>query len=205
MIDPALYAGFILATCVLIMIPGPNMALIVANSMAYGARYGLITVAGTTSAMVPQLLLTGLGLSGALAMLGLWFAWLRWAGVAYLLYLGIRQWRAPPLDLSQARAQPRSAMAIYRRALLVSLTNPKTLLFYGAFLPQFISPQRDPAAQMTVLAVTFVTVAVVLDSLWALLAARARFLLGRHGRLRNRISGGLLIGAGLGLALAHRR
>src|SRR5579863_8107089 len=98
-----LYLGFVLATTILIMIPGPNVSLIVANSIAYGTRYGLLTVAGTSSAIVFQLALTALGLTATLGLLASWFEWIRWIGVAYLLYLGIRQWIATPVDLTRTR------------------------------------------------------------------------------------------------------
>ena len=199
-----LYFTFVLATAVLILMPGPNVALIVANSVAHGARYGLLTVAGTSSAMVVQLGLTILGMTTVLALLAEWFEWLRWIGVAYLVYLGVQAWRAPPVDLTQARPQPRSTRTIFARGLLVSLTNPKTLLFYGAFLPQFVSPGADLTGQLILLSVTFLAIAVLLDSGWALLAARFRAALAVNGRLRNRVTGGLLIGAGVGLAMARK-
>src|SRR5580704_8507598 len=97
--DPNLLLAFMLATTVLMLIPGPNVALIVANSVAWGTRYGLLTVTGTAAAMVLQLALTSLGMTAALGALAAWFEVLRWVGVAYLLWLGIRQWRAPPTDL----------------------------------------------------------------------------------------------------------
>jgi len=204
-LDPALLPAFMLATLVLLLIPGPNVALIVANSVAYGARYGLLTVAGTSAAMVVQLGLTGLGMAGLLGVAGSLFGWVRWLGVIYLLVAGVRQWRAPVADLTSVRAQPRSAALILLRALLVSLTNPKTLLFYGAFLPQFVTAERPLAPQVAVLSVVFLTMAVGVDSGWAFAAGRARPLLARRGRLRNRLSGGMLMGAGVGLALARPR
>jgi threonine/homoserine/homoserine lactone efflux protein len=203
--DPHLLLGFIAATTVLMLIPGPNVALIVANAVAWGTRYGLLTVAGTAAAMVLQLGLTALGMTAALGALAAWFEWLRWLGVAYLLWLGIRQWRAPPVDLTRIPAQPRSARAIALRGFLVSLTNPKTLLFYGAFFPQFISLDRPVLPQVALLSAIFIALALLLDGGWAVLAGRARFLLASRGRLRNRLSGGMLICAGVGLALARRR
>ncbi len=205
MIDPGLYLGFVLATAVLILIPGPNAALIVANSVGRGTRYGLLTVAGTSSAVVVQLGLTALGLTAVLGALAVWFEWIRWIGVAYLLFLGIRQWRAPPIDLTRAAPQPRSVRAIALRGFLVGLTNPKTLLFYGAFFPQFLDPLRPIGPQVGLLCATFLVIAVVLDSGWAVAAGRARRLLAARPRLRNRLSGGCLIAAGAGLALAHRK
>ncbi len=195
--------AFVLAVVALLLIPGPNVALIVANSVAYGRRYGLLTVAGTSTAMVVQLGLTGFGMAGVLGSLGHGFAWVRWIGAAYLVWLGIQQWRAAPIDLTRTTPQPRSARAIFGRALLVSLTNPKTLLFYGAFFPQFVTPGPDTAAQVAVLSAVFLALAVGFDSLWAVAAAWARGALAMRGRLRNRLSGGVLVGAGVGLALAR--
>jgi len=200
-----LYLGFIAATALLAVIPGPNMSLIVANSVAYGTRYGLLTLAGTSAAMVPQLALTALGLTAVMSAMATWFTWLRWIGVAYLLFLGLRQWRAPPVDLTRVAPQPRSVRAIVLRGFLISLTNPKTLLFFGAFFPQFIAPDRPVGPQLALLCGSFLVVVAGLDCVWALAAGRARRLLAMHGRLRSRLSGGLLIGAGLGLALAHRK
>lgn len=199
-----LYLAFVAACVILIVIPGPNVALIVANSVAHGARYGLLTVAGTSSAVVVHLALTVLGASAVLAFMAASFDWLRWLGVAYLVWLGIAAWRAPAVDLAQVGPQARSARLIFGRGFLVGLTNPKTLLFYGAFFPQFIAPGPNASEQLLLLAVTFLVIAVVLDGVWALLAARLRTLLVTHVRLRNRLTGGLLMGAGLGLALARR-
>ncbi len=199
-----LYLAFVAASAILILIPGPNVALIVANSVAHGTRFGLLTVAGTSSAVVVHLALTVLGATALLNFLAESFEWLRWLGVAYLVWLGIAAWRAPPVDLTRTAPQARSVRLIFARGFLVGLTNPKTLLFYGAFLPQFITPGPAVGDQLLLLAVTFFAVATVLDGVWAMLAGRLRALLTTHGRLRNRLTGGLLIGAGVGLALARR-
>ncbi len=199
-----LYLAFVAATVLLMLIPGPNVALIVANSVAYGTRYGLLTVAGTSAAMVPQLLVAALGMAALLASLGAWFEWLRWAGVAYLVWLGVQHWRAPAVDLTRTAPEPPVKARIFGRGLLVSLTNPKTLLFYGAFFPQFVSPDAAPGPQVALLSATFLATALAVDSGWALLAGRARPLLARRGRLRNRLTGGLLIGVAAGLAMARR-
>ncbi len=202
--SPQLYAAFVAATAVLILIPGPNVALIVANSLAHGSRYGVTTVAGTSSAMVVQLALTVLGMTTLLGALANGFEALRWIGVAYLIYLGIKAWRAPAVDLTKVRPEPRSLRAIFLRGFLVSLTNPKTLLFYGAFLPQFATPGASLTGQLALLSGTFLVVAIVLDGTWALLAARFGTALAVNGRLRNRLTGALLLGAGVGLALARK-
>ena len=146
-----LYLGFVLACVVLIVIPGPNVALIVANSVAHGTRFGLLTVAATSCAVIVHLTLTVAGATAVLSFLAASFDWLRWAGVAYLVYLGISAWRAPASDLAQTAAQARSARLVFARGFLVGLTNPKTLLFYGAFFPQFITPGPTAATRRRML------------------------------------------------------
>jgi threonine/homoserine/homoserine lactone efflux protein len=200
----SLYLAFVLAVSILLLIPGPNVALIVANSLAHGARYGLMTVAGTSAAMVLQLAATGLGMTAMLGELSRAFEALRWVGVAYLLWLGISAWRAPAVDLTCTAPEPKTLRKIFMRGFLVSLTNPKTLLFYAAFFPQFIDASAPAAPQIGLLAATFVALAIVLDSGWALLAARFRGVPGLKGRMRNRLTGGFLTAAALGLALAKR-
>ena len=198
----ALYAAFVAATVILMLIPGPNVALIVANSLAYGVRAGLMTVAGTSAAMVTQLAVASFGVTALFGALAHAFETLRWLGVAYLLWLGYRAWRAPPDDLGATR--PVSPRDTFMRGFLVSLTNPKTLAFYAAFLPQFLVDDASLGRQMAILSVTFVAIALVIDSGWAALAARARGLIALSARARNRMTGAALAGAALGLALARR-
>ena len=115
--DLHLYLAFVAAVTVLMLIPGPNVALIVANSVTYGFRYGLLTVAGTSSAMLVQLALTALGMTELLGQLGSWFDWIRWIGVAYLVYLGITTWRAPPLALTDVACRAQIATRhVYARS-----------------------------------------------------------------------------------------
>lgn len=203
MIDLQLYLAFALATLVLMLIPGPNVALIVANSVAYGTRQGLLTVAGTSGAVVVQLALTALGMTALLGAAAHWFELIRWIGVAYLLWMGVRQWLAPPVDLTRTRPERRPVREVVARGALVSMTNPKTLLFYGAFFPQFVTPDGHLWQQLALLSATYLVIAVVTDCGWAALGGRARGLLASRGRLRNRLSGGMLIGAGVGLAMAR--
>ena len=151
--DPHMLLAFTLATALLMLVPGPNVALIVANSLAHGARFGLLTVAGTVAGVAPQLLLVCLGLAGVLDLAGHGLAWLRWAGAAYLVVLGIRAWRANEPDLGAVAPQARSPRAIFLRAVLIALSNPKTLLFLGAFLPQFTTTAAPATPQVALLSV----------------------------------------------------
>jgi len=199
-----LYLAFVAASLALALMPGPNVAVIISNSVAYGPRYGLLTVAGTSSAMIPQLLVVTLGLAGVLEFMSHWFEVLRWVGAAYLLYLGIEAQRAPATDLTSVAREPKSARAIYTKGLLISLTNPKTLLFFGAFLPQFVDPKGNAPAQLALLSLTFLVLCAMVDMTWALAAGRARPLLVRAGRWTNRVTGGVLVTAAAALALARK-
>jgi homoserine/homoserine lactone efflux protein len=202
-----LYLAFVLASAVLILIPGPNVTLLVANSLAYGAHRALATLAGTSSAIALQLAITVLGMTSLMAVLAAWFEWLRWAGVLYLVWLGVQQWRAPPVALEDVDPAAVAGRALFWRGFLVSATNPKTLLFYAAFFPQFVDPASPPGPQLLLMSATFLGLATVLDGGYVLLAGRLRQLFRgqRRARLRNRLTGSLLIGAGLGLALARRQ
>ena len=126
--------------------------------------------------------------------------------MAYLIFLGVREWRARPDTRAGAAGDAASARACFWQGFMVSATNPKTLLFYAAFFPQFVDPALPPGFQMVVLSVTFVAIALVFDGSYALLAGRARrwFANERRARVRNRVTGTLLIGAGLGLAIVRK-
>jgi threonine/homoserine/homoserine lactone efflux protein len=201
-----LYLAFVAATAVLILIPGPAVALIVATALAQGARGALVSVAGVSTAVVGQLVVVGFGMASAMALLAEWFEWLRWAGVAYLVYLGVRQWRAAPVALGDVAALKVSRARLYWTGVVVNATNPKTLVFYAAFFPQFIDPLLPHGPQIAALCVTFLVVQSLLDGGYALLGGRLRPWLASRARARwrNRVTGGLLIGAGVGLALARR-
>lgn len=201
---PSLYPAFVAASVALILLPGPNVAVIVGNSVTHGRWAGLTTVAGTSLAIVCQLALTVAGLSGVLAMASEGFEVLRWAGVLYLVYLGVSAFREPAANLTGEDAPPVAPRQMFVRGFLVSLTNPKTLMFYAAFLPQFVSSQGDRMGQLMLLAATFLVLSAVLDCGWALLADRARGLLGMSGRVVSRVSAGILLTAAAGLALARR-
>lgn len=200
-----LYLAFVATTTALILLPGPNIALIVSNSIAYGPRRGLATVAGTSAAMAVALTFTTLGMTSLLLIASVWFEWLRWIGVVYLVYLGIQQWRAKPVGGIDAGRET-SLKRLFWQGFAVSATNPKVLLFYVAFFPQFVDSSAAALPQMVLLSVTFVVIAATLDSGFALLAGRVRGLVNneRRARIQNRVTGSLLIGAGIGLALARR-
>jgi len=187
------------ATAILVAIPGPNVALIVANSLAHGWRKGVATVLGTTVGLGLQLAVVTLGFAAVVELAADALHWIRWAGVVYLVYLGVRSWRRRADAIPQRAAGP----AVFWHACLIAAANPKTLLFTAAFLPQFI-PGGGGTAQFVAVGGVFLGVVLAGDLCWAALASRAREALGRFSHHANRMSGAFLLAAGLGLALARR-
>jgi len=200
------YLALIAATALLVAIPGPNVAMIVATSLSRGTRHGLFTVAGTTLGVGAQLAFMVFGLTALIGVAATAFEWLRWAGVGYLLYLGIRAWNDAAEDLSTVAADKRAGDILFWGCFGVALVNPKTLLFTSAFLPQFVSADADLSVgdQLIVLCSIFLGVLASGDSAWAILAGRARGLISRYGNLRNKVTSAFFIGAGAALALSRR-
>lgn len=190
-------------TLILVLIPGPNVALIVANSLKHGTKFGLLTVAGTTLGVAFQLTLVVLGLSAVLAFAASVLVWLKWAGVAYLVFLGFKAWREPTVELNGITAQRGQSAVLFWRGMVLAVINPKTLIFNAAFLPQFISVENAGSSQLLLVAGVFLVVLGLGDALWAVFAGFARAYLARFNRLTNRVSGGFLMAAGVGLALAR--
>ena len=128
-----------------------------------------------------------------------------WAGAAYLIWLGIQLWRSPAIHLSSNAAVPHRARGsdMFRQGLLTAVSNPKALLFYGAFLPQFIDPARDLLTQFIVMATVFVAVEILVEYLLALLAHRIRPWLERAGKNFNRVCGGMFAAMGAALPMTH--
>jgi threonine/homoserine/homoserine lactone efflux protein len=188
------------ATGVLVMIPGPNVALIVANSLRFGFRNGAATAVGTTTGVALQLVLVVLGLATVVTIVAEALAWIRWAGVAYLLYLGVRTWREAPTDLGKVEAAP----PMFWRGCVIAVLNPKTLLFNAAFIPQFVGEGGAIAADLGLVAAVFLTVLIVGDLMWAAFASSARPLLVRYSSAHNKLAGAFLGVAGVGLALARQ-
>lgn len=204
--DWNLYLAFVVASTALILLPGPSVLLTVAHSLSFGWRRALNTVLGATCGVAVQLAVALAGMTWFLLLMADWFEWLRWAGVAYLLYLGVQQWRAKPEAVPPELVETRGRK-LFLQSLVVTTANPKTLIFFAAFFPQFIDPTSAPGPQLALLSVTFLILATGLDGTYVVLAGRlGPWLRGRRrARFRNRLAGSLLIGAGLGLAFARRQ
>jgi homoserine/homoserine lactone efflux protein len=186
---------FILVSAGIIVILGPNVLIIISTSITHGRVRGLQTVAGTSTAMAIQLLIAALGTSYLVSNLATGFLWLKWLGAAYLMYLGIKH-----LFLAFRRQQSApqvSAMGSFQRGFWVSLTNPKTILFFGAFLPQFTVLSSSYESQIALLSLVFLGLAVLFDSAYAILSSRLAALTSSQSlaKYQNGISGVLYCAA----------
>ena len=198
-----LYLAYVLACIVLVIVPGPTVTLIVANSIRHGTRAGMVNIAGTQLGLATMIGLVVVGLASLIETVEWWFDWVRLAGACYLIWLGVKLLRAPDA-LAQPGQTPRGGF--FLQGFLVVISNPKALLLFGAFIPQFVDPKGDYVGQVLLLGATAMVVAFIFDSGYAVLTGRAVMLLAR-GRVRlvSRISGLCLIGGGAWLALARAR
>lgn len=184
--------------------PGPNVLVVVSASMSEGKSKGFQTVFGISIAMALQLAIATIGSSWFVNALAQGFQWLKWLGVAYLLYLSIHHFRA--VFSEHREVMESSSIGLFRRGFFVSLTNPKTILFFGAFLPQFTTLDSSFLLQIALLSVTFWLLALavnigytLLSSTLAIYLSSARLIKVKHG-----ISGALYLGSGAVLATIKR-
>jgi threonine/homoserine/homoserine lactone efflux protein len=199
-----LYLAYLIACIVIVIVPGPTVTLVIANSLTHGMRAGLLNVAGTQLGIALMIGLVGIGLASLIESMGWWFGWVRLAGAAYLIWLGLKLLRSAGALGETTALVPRGGF--FLQGFLVALSNPKTLVFFGAFIPQFIDPSGDYMRQVAILGITVVAVASVSDSLYAVLASSAgQHLTGRGMKWLARASGGFLVGGGLWLALTRSR
>jgi threonine/homoserine/homoserine lactone efflux protein len=201
------YFAFVAACIALALLPGPVVTLLIANGLRHGTRAALVNIAGVQTGLAIAIGVVAIGLTSLMATMGYWFEWVRLAGAAYLVWLGIKLIRSPVEGIATGDAPPPPPRGgFFLQGLLVLLSNPKILVFFGAFLPQFMDMSRDHISQVIVLGVTFMVIAGLTDGVYALLAGRARKLFSAsRTRLVSRISGGFMIGGGLWLALTRTR
>lgn len=198
-----LFVAFVLLTLVLVLTPGPIVTLVIATGARDGVRPMLVTVAGTGVGNAILVSSIAFGLSFVVRHAAILFEVLRWAGAAYLIFLGIQAWR---------RAGPVAAVGAphrsvhFTRGLLVALSNPKTITFFTAFLPQFVDPSLPVERQLIVMCAVSIAMASVTDVAYGLAASAGRsfFLAPGRQKLLGRLSGLALIGGGVWLSLARR-
>lgn len=205
MIDLALWLAFLAACVAVVIVPGPTVTVIIANSLRYGSGAGLANVAGTQAGLVVMVGVLAVGLEAIVASMAMLFDIVRILGAAYLIWLGVKLWRARGALADATMAAPPRRRSFFWQGVLVIWSNPKALLFFGAFIPQFVDVTGSVTLQTMLLGATFMAVATLLDCGYALLAGGAGRLLTRSRVVwLERISGSLLIGGGIWLALTRR-
>lgn len=205
MIDLANLLPYIAACFLFSIVPGPSVTVVVANSLAGGTRAGLATILGTEISMVSMVIVVALGLEAVMTLVSEAFLIIKLVGAAYLIWIGFRMFTSSG-RLEVRPAGERQALGRYVwQGALVNWSNPKTLLFLGAFLPQFIDGSRPAFGQIIVLGLIVMTVATATDSFYAVIAGQAKELLSvARVRLMNRVSGVILMAGGLWLAFLRK-
>ncbi|MCB1965456.1 MAG: LysE family translocator [Candidatus Accumulibacter sp.] len=199
--------AFLLASLILAATPGPGVLYIVARTLTQGRRAGLSSVAGVALGNLASACAASIGLAALFAVSSLAFAVVKYAGAAYLIYLGVKTLRRGAVGSSAAFGAADLA-AIFRDGFLVALLNPKTALFFAAFLPQFVDPAAPALPQSVLLGSLFVLIAVATDSLYVLTASTIQPALTGHGPLRGLgryLSAFALIGLGVLAAASETR
>jgi threonine/homoserine/homoserine lactone efflux protein len=198
----AAWLAFAGASAVLLVIPGPTVLLVVSYALGQGWRAALPMAAGVALGDFTALTLSLVGLGALLAASAGLFTMLKWAGAAYLVWLGLRLWRAGGTIEAQPRAAAVSPLAMLGHAWIVTALNPKSITFFVAFLPQFLDSAGDFLDQMIVIEATFLVLAFANACGYGVLAARARSLVRspRAVGIVNKVGGSLLIGAGVATA-----
>lgn len=193
---------YTLAALGLSLSPGPNGLLALTHGALHGRRKTLWTIFGGSAGFVTVIALSMFGIGALLQTSLLWLTVLKWLGGAYLVWLGIQVWRAPAIGVElQATATARGGWSLFRQGALSAATNPKGILFFAAFLPQFIDPARSLVLQFVIMAGTFAGIEVVTEFVIASTAHRVRPWLQRSGKRFNQACGGVFVAIGAALPL----
>jgi threonine/homoserine/homoserine lactone efflux protein len=200
------YLAFVAACIALALLPGPIVTLLIANGLRHGTRAALTNILGVQAALLIVIGILAVGLTTLMATMGYWFDWVRFAGAAYLVWLGIKLIRVPVEGIEAGAPPPPPRGGFFLQGFVVALSNPKLLVFFGAFIPQFMDMNQDHLSQVLILGVTFMVLAGLTDAIYALLAGRIRTIFSaQRTRLLSRVSGGVMIGGGIWLALTRAR
>lgn len=193
---------YFLAAIGLSLSPGPNGLLVLTHGALHGRRRALYTIFGGALGFIVVIALSMFGIGALLATSLVWLMVMKWVGGAYLVWLGIQVWRSPPMGFEARRsAEARSGWSLFRQGALSALTNPKGLLFFAAFLPQFIDPARSLPIQFVIMAGTFAAIEMATEVFIASMAHRITPWLGRIGRRFNQACGGVFVAIGVALPL----
>ncbi len=195
---------YLLAATGLSLSPGPNGLLALTHGALHGRRKALYTIFGGAFGFVTVIALSLFGIGALLKTSLVWLTVLKWVGGAYLVWLGIQVWRSPPIGFEVGGSvQPRASWSLFRQGALSAVTNPKGVLFFAAFLPQFIDPTRSLVVQFVVMAGTFAAIEIATEIFIASMAHRISPWLRRVGRRFNQACGGLFVAIGVALPLRN--
>lgn len=203
----AVWLGFLLAAILIAVTPGPGAVISMSTGMRHGYWAALTAILGLQAAILLHLLIVALGLGALLAASETAFALVKFIGAAYLVWLGIQRWRAPPLPADATPdASPVLSKSLFLQGLMVNLTNPKAIVFIGALVPQFVDPVKAQVGQYLLIAVTLCLTDMFVMSCYALAASRLGGWMRDPAAIRsqNRLFGGLFISAGAILAVSSR-
>ena len=207
--DPTLWGLFVVASLVLLLTPGPAVLFIVARSVAQGRAAGLVSVLGIHLGTIVHITAAAVGLSALILSSGLAFAAVKYVGAAYLIWMGIRTLMARDPDQTVPEIRPEPLHRAFRDGFVVNLFNPKTAIFFLAFLPQFVDPARGAVHwQILVLGLTFMVLGILSDGVFALAAGTAGDFLRRNQRFlrfQRWFAGLSFIGLGITAAMATRK
>jgi homoserine/homoserine lactone efflux protein len=204
MIDAAIILPYVLACLLFAVIPGPSVSIVIANSLAGGTRAGLFTILGTALSMISMVFIVAVGLEAVMTLVSGAFEIIKLAGAAYLVWIGWRMFRSSG-QLAMANGDRLPIGRYIWQGALTNWSNPKTLLFLSAFLPQFVDLTRPAFGQIMTLGLICLAVAAMSDSVYAFAAGQARHLLSvARVRMLNRVSGVILMAGGVWLALQKR-
>lgn len=199
---------YLAAAIGLSLTPGPNGLLSLTHGVRHGFHKTIFTVMGGALGFFVLIAASLAGLGALLATSEKAFTICKWIGAAYLVYLGIRLWRAPPMlvraDGDPGKRSTESGVVLFKEGFLVATSNPKALIFFAAFLPQFMVPGVGFVAHLMIFGGTFVLVEIAYELMLAFAAQRIAPWLSRHARTFNRITGGMFVGIGAVLATAQR-
>ena len=195
---------YFLAATGLSLSPGPNGLLALTHGALHGRRKAMYTITGGALGFVIVIALSMFGIGALLQTSLAWLTVLKWLGGAYLVWLGIQVWRSPPLSLdASGSSEPRAGWSMFQQGALSAITNPKAILFFAAFLPQFLDPHRSLFLQFIIMASTFAAIEIATEFFIASMANRISPWLRRVGRRFNQVCGGVFMAIGVALPLRN--
>lgn len=204
--EPQVFVSFVLATALMIALPGPSVLLTIAHSLSFGWRRALITVGGATLGIAVQLLVAVIGIGGLISFVAATFDLLRWAGAAYLGYVGVKVWRNAKELATLGDALDTRPNGLLMQGLVITVFNPKSLLFIAAFLPQFVDVRRPVGEQFLIIVPAFLLITFVVTSAWAIVAGLINRFIRSSGTLAIlfRLAAVMIVLSGAGMVLVRQ-